>query len=80
MTGNPAQSAGFDAQLTPGNDSWPRAERGGTALTFVEIRSDGRLPAENELVDQLRKAGLNKVKAKNLLPGGRFLAFQAFRG
>jgi SAM-dependent methyltransferase len=40
----------------------------------------GRLPAEDELVDQLRKAGFSTVKTKNLLPGDRFMAFQAFRG
>jgi 4-hydroxy-2,2'-bipyrrole-5-carbaldehyde O-methyltransferase len=40
----------------------------------------GRLPAEDELVQQLRQAGYSRVKTKNLLPGDRFLAFQAFRG
>jgi hypothetical protein len=40
----------------------------------------GRLPAEDELVNQLRQAGFSKVKTKNLLPGDRFLAYQAFRG
>lgn len=39
----------------------------------------GRLPAEEELVAQLRQAGYSKVKTMNLLPGDRFLAFQAFR-
>ena len=40
----------------------------------------GRLPAEDELVIQLRQAGYSNVKTKNLLPGDRFLAFQAFHG
>ena len=40
----------------------------------------GRLPAEDELVNQLRQAGYNRVKTKNLLPGDRFVAVQAFRG
>jgi len=39
----------------------------------------GRLPAEEELVRQLREAGYRTVKTKNLLPGDRFVAFQAFR-
>ena len=40
----------------------------------------GRLPAEDELVSQLPEAGYSTVKTKNLLPGDRFVAFQAFRG
>jgi len=40
----------------------------------------GRLPAEDELVKQLQQAGYRSVKTKNLLPGDRFVAFQAFRG
>ncbi|UWZ84615.1 SAM-dependent methyltransferase [Occallatibacter riparius] len=40
----------------------------------------GRLPAEDELVGQLRQAGFGVVKTKSLLPGDKFLAFQAFRG
>jgi len=39
----------------------------------------GRLPAEDELVTQLRQAGYGAVKTNNLLPGDRFVAFQAFR-
>lgn len=39
----------------------------------------GRLPAEDELIRQLREAGYSKVRTKNLLPGDRFVAFQAFR-
>ena len=42
--------------------------------------SAGRLPAEDELSRQLREAGFSTVKTKNLLPGDRFVAFQAFRG
>ena len=40
----------------------------------------GRLPAEDELVNQLRQAGYSSVTTKNLLPGDRFISFQAFRG
>ncbi len=40
----------------------------------------GRLPAEKELVNQLRQAGYGRVKTMTLIPGDRFLAFQAFRG
>jgi hypothetical protein len=39
----------------------------------------GRLPAEEEMLDQLRRAGFGRIKTTNLLPGDRFLAFQAFR-
>ena len=39
----------------------------------------GRLPAEDELVKQLRQAGYATVKTTNLIPGDRFIAFQAFR-
>ncbi len=39
----------------------------------------GRLPAEDEIVAQLRQAGFSKVKTTNLLAGERFVAFQAFR-
>ncbi|HXS77948.1 MAG TPA: class I SAM-dependent methyltransferase [Terracidiphilus sp.] len=39
----------------------------------------GRLPSEDELVSQLREAGYGNVKTTNLLPGDRFMAFQAFR-
>lgn len=39
----------------------------------------GRLPQEDELVGQLRQAGYNAVKTMNLLPGDRFVAFQAIR-
>jgi hypothetical protein len=38
----------------------------------------GRLPAEEELVNQLHQAGYSTVKTKNLLPGDRFVPFQAF--
>jgi 4-hydroxy-2,2'-bipyrrole-5-carbaldehyde O-methyltransferase len=40
----------------------------------------GRLPAEEELAGQLREAGYSRIKTMNLLPGDRFMAFQAFRG
>ncbi|HLY43713.1 MAG TPA: class I SAM-dependent methyltransferase [Terracidiphilus sp.] len=40
----------------------------------------GRLPAEDELVGQLRQAGYRTVKTMNLLPGDRFMAFHAIRG
>lgn len=40
----------------------------------------GRLPAEDELIRQLGEAGYRTVKAKNLIPGDRFVSFQAFRG
>jgi SAM-dependent methyltransferase len=49
-------------------------------LWGAATRGAGRLPAEDELDDQLRQAGYSTVKAKNLLPGDRFVAFQAFRG
>jgi hypothetical protein len=39
-----------------------------------------KLPAENELVGQLRRASYASVKTINLVPGERFMAFQAFRG
>lgn len=39
----------------------------------------GRLPAEEELVRQLNEAGFSSVKTTNLLPGDRFVAFQAIR-
>lgn len=39
----------------------------------------GRLPSEREVVSQLSDAGYCRVKTINLLPGDRFLAFQAFR-
>lgn len=39
----------------------------------------GRLPSEHEMVAQLREAGYEPVKTMNLLPGDRFVAFQAFR-
>ena len=40
----------------------------------------GRLPVEDELVSQLHQAGYSSVKTTNMLPGDRFMAFQAFRG
>jgi len=49
-------------------------------LWGAATRGAGRLPAEDELVDQLRQAGYSSVKTKNLVPGERFMSFQAFRG
>ena len=48
-------------------------------LWGAATRGAGRLPHEKELVRQLREAGYGIVKTKNLLPGDRFVAFQAFR-
>lgn len=48
-------------------------------LWGAATRGAGRLPSEDELVRQLREAGYNKVKTRDLLPGDRFVAFQAFR-
>lgn len=48
-------------------------------LWGAATRGAGRLPAEEELFTQLREAGYATVKKKNLLPGDRFLSFQAFR-
>jgi 4-hydroxy-2,2'-bipyrrole-5-carbaldehyde O-methyltransferase len=49
-------------------------------LWGAATKGAGRLPAEDELVHQLRQAGYRRVMANNLLPGDRFLSFQAFRG
>lgn len=49
-------------------------------LWGAATKGAGRLPSEDELVTQLRQAGFSKVEARNLLPGDRFMAFQAFRG
>jgi len=49
-------------------------------LWGAATRGAGRLPGENELVNQLREAGYGNVKTKNLLPGDKFVAFQAFNG
>lgn len=48
-------------------------------LWGASTRGAGRLPAEQELVDQLRQAGYDTIHTKNLIPGDRFMAFQAFR-
>jgi SAM-dependent methyltransferase len=48
-------------------------------LWGAATRGAGRLPSEEELVGQLRQAGYGRVKAMNLIPGDRFMAFQAFR-
>ena len=49
-------------------------------LWGAATKGAGRLQAEDELVNQLRQAGYNRVKMTNLLPGDRFVAFQAFHG
>lgn len=49
-------------------------------LWGAATKGAGRLPSENELVNQLRQAGYSRVKTTNLLLGDRFLSFQAFRG
>ena len=49
-------------------------------LWGAATRGAGRLPAEEELVRQLRESGYRTVKTTNLLPGDKFVAFQAFRG
>ena len=49
-------------------------------LWGAATRGAGRLPAEDEMVSQLRAAGYGRVKTMNLLPGDRFVAFQAFKG
>jgi len=48
-------------------------------LWGAATRGCGRLPVEEELVGQLRQAGYSAIKTRNLVPGDRFLAFQAFR-
>jgi SAM-dependent methyltransferase len=49
-------------------------------LWGAATRGAGRLPAADELDSQLRQAGYAIVKTMNLIPGDRFMAFQAFRG
>ncbi|MGB9030891.1 MAG: class I SAM-dependent methyltransferase, partial [Acidobacteriaceae bacterium] len=49
-------------------------------LWGAATRGAGRLPGEDELVGQLRQAGYGTVKTMNLIPGDRFMAYQAFRG
>ena len=49
-------------------------------LWGAATKSAGRLPAEKEMVSQLRQAGYATVKSRNLLPGDRFMSFQAFCG
>lgn len=48
-------------------------------LWAAATRGAGRLPHEDELVSQLRQAGYSTVRTSNLLPGDRFMSFQAFR-
>lgn len=47
-------------------------------LWGAATKGAGRLPAEEELVGQLKKAGYSRVKTSNLLPGDRFVSFQAY--
>jgi SAM-dependent methyltransferase len=49
-------------------------------LWGAATKGAGRLPAKAELVDQLRGAGYSRVGTRNMIPGERFVAFQAFRG
>lgn len=49
-------------------------------LWGAATRSAGRLPAEEEMVSQLRQAGYSTVRTMSLIPGDRFMAFWAFRG
>jgi len=49
-------------------------------LWGAATRGAGRLPARRELIDQLRQAGYTTIKSTNLIPGERFMSFQAFRG
>jgi 4-hydroxy-2,2'-bipyrrole-5-carbaldehyde O-methyltransferase len=46
-------------------------------LWGAATKGAGRLPAEEELADQLLRAGYTSVKTKSLIPGERFLSFQA---
>jgi len=48
-------------------------------LWGAATRGAGRLPEEQELVNQLKQADYCKIKTTNLLPGDRFMSFQAFR-
>lgn len=47
-------------------------------LWGAATKSAGRLPAEKEMVSQLRQAGFGPVKCRNLLPGDCFMSFQAY--
>lgn len=49
-------------------------------LWAASTRGAGRLPSEEEMVGQLREASYKTVRANNLVPNDRFVAFQAFRG
>ncbi len=48
-------------------------------LWGAATRGAGRLPGEEEMVEQLRQAGYGRVKTMNLMPGDRFVAFRAVR-
>ncbi len=47
-------------------------------LWGASTRGAGRLPTEKELIAHLRQVGYTRVSAKSLVPGDRFLSFQAF--
>jgi len=47
-------------------------------LWGAATRGAGRLPTEKELIAHLRQVGYTRVSAKSLVPGDRFLSFQAF--
>jgi SAM-dependent methyltransferase len=49
-------------------------------LWGAATKGAGRLPAEAELVEQLRGAGYGRVETKSMIPGELFVAFQAFWG
>ncbi|HZZ39390.1 MAG TPA: methyltransferase domain-containing protein [Acidobacteriaceae bacterium] len=55
---------------------------GGEALNLwgAATNGAGRLPAEDEMKSQFRQAGYGQVATINLIPGDRFMAFQAFPG
>ena len=48
-------------------------------LWGAATKGAGRLPAKDELVEQLRDAGYSAVRTRNLVPGDTFMSFQAFR-
>ena len=58
----------------------PGGQRRVEALNLwgAATKSAGRLPAEKEMVSQLRQAGFGPVKCRNLLPGDCFMSFQAY--
>ena len=71
--------SGLESDLHQRRGSRGPAPAGLGPVTLDSLVGAGRLPAENELISQLHEAGYTTVKTKNLLPGDRFMAFQAFR-